>query len=79
MEKKYPGLSRGKLEKGAKTDHGEYNQSISPGSLLIEIGGTENTLQESLNTAEAIADVFAEYYWQAEKVTKPETGPPAKG
>ncbi|MEJ8547473.1 stage II sporulation protein P [Brevibacillus borstelensis] len=79
MEKKYPGLSRGKLEKGAKTDHGEYNQSISPGSLLIEIGGTENTLQESLNTAEAIADVFAEYYWQAEKVTKPESGPPAKG
>jgi stage II sporulation protein P len=78
MEKMYPGLSRGVMEKGAKTDHGEYNQSISPGSLLMEIGGTSNTLQESLNTAEALADVFAEYYWQAEKVGKPLTSEPAK-
>jgi stage II sporulation protein P len=78
MEKMYPGLSRGVIEKGAKTDHGEYNQSISPGSLLLEIGGTENTLQESYNTAGALADVFAEYYWQAEKVDKPQSVQPAK-
>jgi stage II sporulation protein P len=78
MEKMYPGLSRGVLEKGAKTDHGEYNQSVSPGSLLLEIGGTENTLQESYNTAEALADVFAEYFWQAEKVDKPVSDQPAK-
>jgi stage II sporulation protein P len=44
----------------------------------MEIGGTSNTLQESLNTAEALADVFAEYYWQAEKVGKPLTSEPAK-
>ncbi|MGN7468573.1 stage II sporulation protein P [Brevibacillus sp. SAFN-007a] len=78
MEKMYPELSRGVMEKGAKTDHGEYNQSISPGSLLMEIGGTENTLQESLNTAEALADVFAAYYLQAEKVGKTVTEEPAK-
>lgn len=78
MEKKYPGLSRGVMEKGDKTDHGEYNQSISPGSLLIEVGSIHNTLQESLRTAEAIAEVFAEYYWQAEKVTKPASDEPAK-
>jgi stage II sporulation protein P len=78
MEKMYPGLSRGVIEKGAKTDHGEYNQSVSPGSLLLEIGGTENTLKENYNTAEALADVFAEYYWQAEKVDKPQSGQPAK-
>jgi len=69
IEKKYPGLSRGVAEKNEKTGHGEYNQSISPGSLLIEIGGTENTLEECYNTAEALADVFAEYYWQAERVS----------
>jgi len=78
MEEMYPELSRGVMEKGAKTDHGEYNQSISPGSLLMEIGGTENTLQESLNTAEALADVFAAYYLKAEKVDKPAVDEPAK-
>ena len=79
MEQMYPGLSRGVMEKGAKTDHGEYNQSISPGSLLLEIGGTENTLEESLNTAEALADVFAAYYFKAEKAAKPETEVPQEG
>jgi stage II sporulation protein P len=78
MEKMYPELSRGVMEKGSKTGHGEYNQSISSGSLLMEIGGTENTLQESLNTAEALADVFAAYYLQAEKVGKPVAEEPAK-
>lgn len=78
MEEMYPELSRGVMEKGAKTDHGEYNQSISPGSLLMEIGGTENTLQESYNTAEALADVFAAYYLKAEKVDKPASDEPAK-
>ncbi|GED72417.1 stage II sporulation protein P [Brevibacillus reuszeri] len=78
MEKMYPELSRGVMEKGAKTGHAEYNQSISPGSLLMEVGGTENTLQESLNTAEALADVFAAYYLQAEKVGKPVAEEPAK-
>jgi len=79
MEEMYPGLSRGVMEKGAKTDHGEYNQSISPGSLLLEIGGIENTLEECLNTAEALADVFAAYYFQAEKVAKPEAEKPQEG
>lgn len=79
MEEMYPELSRGVMEKGAKTDHGEYNQSISPGSLLLEIGGTENTLEESLNTAEALADVFAAYYFKAEKVAKPQADEPEKG
>ncbi|NGQ94161.1 stage II sporulation protein P [Brevibacillus sp. SYP-B805] len=69
IEKKYPGLSRGVTEKSAKEGNGEYNQSFSPGSLLVEIGGIENTLQECYNTAEALADVFAEYYWQAERVS----------
>ncbi|MED4754152.1 stage II sporulation protein P [Brevibacillus choshinensis] len=78
MEEMYPDLSRGVMEKGAKTDHGEYNQSISPGSLLMEIGGTENTLQESMNTADALADVFAAYYLKAEKVGKPVADEPAK-
>lgn len=61
MDKKYPGLSRGVMVKDAKEGNGEYNQSVSPGSLLLEVGGANNTLQESLLAAEAFADVFAEY------------------
>lgn len=70
LEKKYPGISRGVTEKSSSEGNGEYNQSISPGSLLIEIGGTGNTLQESYNTAAALADVFAEYYWKAERASQ---------
>jgi stage II sporulation protein P len=62
LEKKYPGLSRGVLIKDAHQGNGEYNQSISPGSLLMEFGGANNTLEENLRTAGAFADVFAEYY-----------------
>lgn len=62
LNAKYPGLSRGILTKSKHQGDGEYNQSISPGSLLLEFGGTNNTLQESFHTAEAIAYVFAEYY-----------------
>ncbi|WP_079909351.1 stage II sporulation protein P [Paenibacillus sp. 32352] len=62
LDEKYPGLSRGVLTKSSHQGNGEYNQSVAPGSLLLEIGGTNNTLQESLQTAEALADVFAEYY-----------------
>ncbi|MGD8188996.1 stage II sporulation protein P [Brevibacillus ginsengisoli] len=70
MEKKYPGLSRGVLTKSQEEGNGEYNQSVSPGSLLVEVGGTSNNLQECNRAAEALADVFAEYYWQAERASQ---------
>lgn len=61
LNDRYPGLSRGILTKSAHQGNGEYNQSVSPGSLLVEIGSVNSTLQESLRTAEALADVFALY------------------
>lgn len=62
LNKKYPGISRGVLMKSAHQGNAEYNQSVSNGSLLLEFGGVNNTLEENLQTAEAFADVFAEYY-----------------
>lgn len=62
LNKKYPGISRGILLKSANQGNAEYNQSVSNGSLLLEFGGVNNTLQENLDTAVAFADVFAEYY-----------------
>lgn len=69
LEEAYPGLSRGVyLKEGGD---GEYNQSLSEYNLLIEIGGVENNLEESYRTAEALADVIADLYWDALKVDAP--------
>lgn len=57
----YPGLSRGIYKKQGKGVNGVYNQDFSPRTILIEVGGVENTIEEVFNTAEAIADVFTRY------------------
>lgn len=69
LEKHYPGISRGIYTKDKKqgTD-GEYNQSVSPHSLTIEIGGVENTLEEEYRTASALAEAVADIYWEAIRV-----------
>ncbi|MFM9327789.1 stage II sporulation protein P [Paenibacillus mesotrionivorans] len=70
LEKKYPGLSRGILVKSAHQGNGEYNQSLSPTSLLLEFGGVNNTLEENKRTAAAFADVFADYYASVQSKSK---------
>lgn len=69
LEDKYPGISRGIWGKSAATGNAEYNQSLSPGSVLIEIGGVENTLEESYRTADALAETIASIYWEDEEVS----------
>lgn len=71
MEERYPGISRGVWGKSASTGHAEYNQSVSPNSILIEVGGPENTLEESYRTIDVLAEVIAEYILEAEKVDAP--------
>jgi stage II sporulation protein P len=61
LERRYPGLSRGVW--GKNTGNAEYNQSVSPNSILIEVGGPENTLQECYRTADVLGDVIAEMIW----------------
>lgn len=69
LEKEYPGISRGIWGKTANTGNAEYNQSQSPGNVLVEIGGVENTLEESYRTADALAKAVSSIYWEAEKVS----------
>lgn len=69
LEKKYPGLSRGVLGKTKASGNGEYNQSLSPHSVLIEVGGVDNTLKESYRTIDVLAKVISDIYWDAEKVS----------
>lgn len=67
LERDYPGISRGILGKTATSGHAEYNQSFSANSILIEIGGVENTLEESYRTIDALAEAIGEVIWQAAK------------
>ncbi|WP_020615663.1 stage II sporulation protein P [Paenibacillus daejeonensis] len=68
LEARYPGISRGIWGKSSANGNGEYNQSLSSTSALIEIGGVDNTLEESNRTADALAEVIADIIWEAERV-----------
>lgn len=61
INKKYPGLSRGVLKKQGANVNGVYNQDISPKSMLIEVGGYENTIEEVMCTVEALSNILYEY------------------
>ena len=68
LDKKYPGLSRGIIRQGGYGFNGKYNQDLSTNAMLVEFGGVDNNFDELRRTSKAMADVLAEYYWQAEKV-----------
>jgi stage II sporulation protein P len=68
LDKKYMGLSRGVIIKNAAGSNSIYNQNLSENALLIEFGGVDNSFEELNRSADALADVFSEYFWQAEKV-----------
>ena len=48
-----PGLTRPVL-----FDYRKYNQDLSPGALLLEIGSSGNTLEEAKRTAAVVADAL---------------------
>lgn len=74
LEKDYPGISRGIFGKTALQGNGEYNQSLSPNSVVIEIGGIDNTLEELYRTADVLADFIADIV-QKKKNAKPVNKP----
>ncbi len=55
----YPGLTRPVL-----FDYRNYNQQLTTGSLLLEIGGHGNTLQEALYTVQLVGTALAELLTQ---------------
>ncbi|WP_054024196.1 stage II sporulation protein P [Bacillus sp. FJAT-28004] len=69
LDKKYPGISRGIWGKTASSGNAEYNQSLAEDNVLIEVGGVDNTLDESYRTADALAEVISEIYWADEKAS----------
>lgn len=55
LNKKYPGLCQ-----GVRVKEGRYNQFLHPRALLVEIGSTNNTLEEAVEAAKLLADVVGE-------------------
>jgi stage II sporulation protein P len=69
-----PGLSKGVFEKPRNHEsNGEYNQSLSPNSFLVEVGGVGNTFDEGYHSLDILAKVLSEKIQDA----KPVTGKPA--
>ncbi|SDI85198.1 stage II sporulation protein P [Alteribacillus bidgolensis] len=68
LEENYPGLSRGVITKGGSGSNGRYNQDLSENSVLVEMGGMENNLEETYRTTEILAEVISEQYFEAESV-----------
>ncbi|SHF67682.1 stage II sporulation protein P [Ornithinibacillus halophilus] len=64
LEEKYPGLSRDVLPQGGPGNNGVYNQDLHENAILIEFGGVHNSLEELYRSADALAEVFSDYYWK---------------
>lgn len=61
IKSKFPGLSRGVLEKKGSGVNGIYNQDFNTNTILIEVGGQYNYIEEVNNTLKIIAQVIYEY------------------
>ncbi|WP_080837451.1 stage II sporulation protein P [Cohnella massiliensis] len=57
-----PQLSKGIYRKDKSSGNGEYNQSFSGTSALIEIGGVGNTLEESYRTIDLLSKVIRQVW-----------------
>ncbi|WP_191567667.1 stage II sporulation protein P [Metabacillus idriensis] len=66
LEDSYPGLSKGIIIKDKSQGNGVYNQDLSPNSVIIEIGGVENNIEELYRSADALGDAVSQYYWTKE-------------
>lgn len=70
LERSYPGISRGIWGKTSSQGNGEYNQSLSPNSVLIEVGGIDNSQDELERTAKVLASIIADLYWESQDAKK---------
>ncbi len=61
IKKISPTLSRGVLEKKGPGVNGKYNQDFNKNTILIEVGGQYNYIEEVNNTLKIIAKVIYEY------------------
>ena len=56
-----PNISRGVIVKGGSNVNGIYNQDLNQNIVLIECGGSENTIDEVINTINVLSNVIKDY------------------
>jgi len=61
LDSNYKGLSRGIYEKKGKGVNGVYNQDFNKNTILIEVGGVNNKIEEVANSLKVIAECLYEY------------------
>lgn len=61
INKVYPRLSRGIFERETSDWPEAYNQDLSSNSILIELGAKDNTMEEVLNTIDALQEILPEF------------------
>ncbi len=59
LEEKYPSITRSIYKKQGPGVNGVYNQDFHPNTILVELGGEENTIDEVLNSTLALSDVLS--------------------
>lgn len=60
MEEKYPSLSKGVIINNHQPDQKTYNQDVIDNSVLLNIGGFENTLEEEYRTVDVLSEIIKE-------------------
>jgi stage II sporulation protein P len=70
LEEKYPQLSRGVFVKENKPKQNTYNQDLFSNSVLLEIGGPENTLDEEYRTVDVLSEIIKEILSDETKINK---------
>ena len=61
LNKELSGISKGIYKKQGKYVNGVYNQDFDPNTILVELGGEENTIEEAVNTLEILSKVISKY------------------
>lgn len=61
LEKTYPGVTRGIFTRTMN-----YNQQLSPGALLVEVGAAGNTQEEAMRAVQALAEAILALKYGAE-------------
>lgn len=61
LEKEIPGITRGIITKKGAGVNGIYNQDLSTKSILIELGGQYNEIEELNNTVKVLSKAILKY------------------
>ena len=56
-----PTLSRGVLKKQGKGVNGKYNQDFNPNTILVEVGGEYNNIEQVSNSLKIFANILFSY------------------